>query len=104
MVGVGDLRLSLGLEPGSQDGDEPEFIASLAKIQRAADANGLCVLGFAMTPEILQRRIGLGWRAFVIHGDAGGIFKSGSEGLQFSMKTAEKAGKMNGFATNGVDV
>ncbi|KAL8897461.1 MAG: hypothetical protein Q9207_007206, partial [Kuettlingeria erythrocarpa] len=37
---------------GSMDGDEPEFLAALTKIQRAADANGLAVLGFARTQLI----------------------------------------------------
>ena len=57
MVGAGDLRCSLGLEVGSQDGDEPVFLDALEKIQKAADGNELAVLGFAMTPEILRRRL-----------------------------------------------
>jgi 2-keto-3-deoxy-L-rhamnonate aldolase RhmA len=88
MVGAGDLRFSLSLAAGSQDGDEPSFLAALDKIQRAADANGLAVLGFAMTPEILRRRLQLGWRAFIVHADASGIFKSGTEGLQSTLEVA----------------
>ena len=82
MVGTSDLRLSLGLTPGSMDGDEPCFLDALNKIQRAADANGLAVLGFAVTPDILERRIKLGWRAFVCHADVSGIFGSGTLGLK----------------------
>lgn len=89
MVGAGDLRCSLGLEVGSQDGDEPAFLDALEKIQRAADANNLAVLGFAMSPEILCRRLERGWRAFIIHSDGYGIFKSGTEGLRSSLDVAE---------------
>ncbi|RMD41934.1 hypothetical protein DV735_g3155, partial [Chaetothyriales sp. CBS 134920] len=91
MVGAGDLRASLGLEVGSQDGQEPVFLEAMAKIQRAADANGLAVLGFAMTPDILQRRIQLGWRAFVIHSDASAIYKSGVQTLEAQVKVADAA-------------
>ncbi|KAG6009341.1 hypothetical protein E4U21_002649 [Claviceps maximensis] len=91
MVGAGDLRCSLGLAVGSQDGDEPLFLDALDKIQRAADANNLAVLGFAMTPDILRRRLERGWRAFIIHSDGYGIFKSGVEGLESSLELAAKA-------------
>ncbi|KZF20954.1 HpcH/HpaI aldolase/citrate lyase family protein [Xylona heveae TC161] len=92
MVGASDLRFSLGLEAGSQDGDEPTFLAALEKIQRAADENGLCVLGFAMSPKVLERRLKLGWRALIIHGDAPGIVNSGAESLKSSLKVAELVG------------
>lgn len=88
MVGAGDLRCSLGLAVGSQDGDEPVFLEALEKIQKAADANNLAVLGFAMTPEILRRRLERGWRALIIHSDGYGIFKSGVEGLGSSLELA----------------
>lgn len=90
MVGVGDLRCSMGLEVGSQDGDEPEFIAALDKIQRAADANGLAVLGFAMTPDILRRRLERGWRAFIVHSDGYGVFKSGTESFDAGVKLSKQ--------------
>ncbi|RMZ79862.1 hypothetical protein DV737_g3209, partial [Chaetothyriales sp. CBS 132003] len=103
MVGAGDLRASLGLEVGSQDGQEPAFLEAMSKIQRAADANDLAVLGFAMTPEILQRRIQLGWKAFVIHSDASGIYKSGVQTLEAQMQVAEAASNQgNGLKANGV--
>lgn len=89
MVGAGDLRCSLGLEVGSQDGDESVFLDALDKIQRAADANGLAVLGFAMTPDILRRRLQRGWRAFIIHADGYGVFKSGMESLNDAVKLSE---------------
>ena len=89
MVGASDLRFSLGLEAGSPDGDEPVFIEAMEKIQKAADANGLAVLGFAVTPEILEKRIKLGWRALICHADASGIFNSGTQGLKFNRELAE---------------
>ncbi|KAF8252247.1 HpcH/HpaI aldolase/citrate lyase family protein [Wilcoxina mikolae CBS 423.85] len=97
MVGASDLRFSLGLAAGSMDGDEPSFLAALDKIQRAADANSLAVLGFAVTPEILERRLKLGWRAFICHADASGIFSSGTQGLLAYQKIAE------GKKQNGMD-
>lgn len=99
MVGAGDLRCSMGLEVGSQDGDEPVFLAALDKIQRAADKNGLAVLGFAMTPEILERRLKLGWKAFIVHSDGAGVFKSGVRSFEDNVRLA-KVAAMNGL--NGV--
>lgn len=89
MVGASDLRFSLGLPAGSMDGDEPAFLAALKKIQRAADANGLAVLGFAVTPRILERRLKLGWRALICHADASGIYHSGTQGFEEYCKIAE---------------
>ena len=101
MVGAGDLRCSMGLEVGSQDGDEPEFLAAMEKIQRAADKNGLAVLGFAMTPEILERRLKLGWRALIIHSDGAGVFKSGVKSFEDNVKLAKVVGVNGAKATNG---
>ena len=79
MVGATDLRFSLGLAAGSPDGDEPVFLAALDNIQRAANKNGLTILGFAVTPEIVRRRLSLGWKALICHADASGIFNSGTQ-------------------------
>ncbi|KAF2126176.1 HpcH/HpaI aldolase/citrate lyase family protein [Dothidotthia symphoricarpi CBS 119687] len=92
MVGAGDLRCSMGLEVGSQDGDEPAFLAAMEKIQRAAENNGLAVLGFAMTPEILERRLKLGWKALIIHSDGAAIFKSGVKSFEDNVILAKIAG------------
>ena len=89
MVGAGDLRCSLGLEVGSQDGDEPSFLAALDKIQKTADKNDLAVLGFAMSPDILSRRLNRGWRAFIVHADGSGIFNSGVQSFRSSVEFAE---------------
>ncbi|RYP50318.1 hypothetical protein DL768_004135 [Monosporascus sp. mg162] len=80
MVGAGDLRCSLGLEVGSQDGNGSTILDTLEKIQRAADVNDLAVFGFATTPEILGRRLERGWRAFIVH----------SESVPYSVSTGEK--------------
>ena len=97
MVGAGDLRCSLGLEVGSQDGDEPEILAALDKIQKAADGNGLAVLGFAMTPDILRRRLQRGWRAFIVHADASGIFNSGVQSFSPNVEFAESINGSKGL-------
>ncbi|KAI1324626.1 putative 2-dehydro-3-deoxyglucarate aldolase [Xylariaceae sp. FL0255] len=103
MVGVADLRCSMGYPVGSQDGEEPEFLAAMTKIQRAADKNNLAVLGFAMTDEILQRRVRLGWRALIIHSDGYGIFNSGTQSLEHSVKVSRGLKQVNGYgaALNG---
>lgn len=101
MVGAGDLRCSLGLEVGSQDGDEPCFLAALEKIQKAADANGLAVLGFAMTPEILRRRLKLGWRALMVHSDGSSVFNSGMQSWKSNLKIAEGMGKVHKELNDG---
>ncbi|KAK2037496.1 HpcH/HpaI aldolase/citrate lyase family protein [Colletotrichum somersetense] len=90
MVGVGDLRCSLDLEVGIQDGDEPIFLDALNKIQMAAQANGLAVLGFAMTRQILRRRLQRGWGAFIVHSDGYEIFRSGNESLEEGFQLSEQ--------------
>lgn len=95
MVGASDLRFSLGLPAGSMDGDEPEFVAALGKVQKAADANDLAVLGFAVTPNILQKRLELGWRALICHSDASGIFNSGSQVFETNCELAESLGPLS---------
>jgi len=89
MVGAGDLRCSMGLEVGSQDGEEIIFLTALEKIQKAADRNGLAVLGFAMSPDILERRLKLGWKAFVVHSDGAGVFKSGIKSFDDNVRLAK---------------
>lgn len=71
------------------DGDEPEFLAALERIQDAADSNGLAILGFAVTQEILVKRLKLGWRALICHADASSIFNSGTQSLRSNLLTAD---------------
>ena len=99
MVGASDLRFSLGLQAGSMDGDEPEFLAALERIQNAADSNGLAILGFAVTPEILEKRLKLGWRAFICHADASSIFSSGTQSLQSNLLIAETVAQVKDLQT-----
>ena len=106
MVGASDLRFSLGLPAGSPDGDEPVFVKAMDKIQRAADANGLAILGFAVTPEILKKRLKLGWRALICHADASGIFNSGTQGLRTNRRIAKSvlSSKQSSFVLYGYEV
>ena len=77
MVGTSDLRLSMGLQVGSYDGEEPEFVEALERVQKAADGAGKPVIGFANSRDVLRKRLQLGWRAVVVHMDAEGIWGSG---------------------------
>lgn len=81
-------------------GDEPEFVAALERIQHAADSNGLAVLGFAVTPEILEKRLKLGWKALICHADASSIFNSGTQSLQSNLLIAETVAQIRRLANN----
>ena len=100
MVGATDLRFSMGLEAGSADGDEGVFLQGLEKVQRAADGAGVPVLGFAVTEEVVRKRVRLGWRALVVHADAAGIFNSGVKGLERCVSVAREVRGV-GVATGG---
>ncbi|KAL2065857.1 hypothetical protein VTL71DRAFT_3527 [Oculimacula yallundae] len=89
MVGATDLRFSLGLEAGTNDGDEGSFLESMEKISKAANANNLPILGFATSPEELHRRLASGWSAFMVHGDSAGLYSSGLESLEKYRSAAE---------------
>lgn len=88
MVGASDLRCAPGIEVDSQDGGDSSFLDALETIQRAADRNGLASLGFAMTPEILERRMKRGWRAFVVHSEGSAIFNSRMKSFQDNVKSS----------------
>jgi 4-hydroxy-2-oxoheptanedioate aldolase len=92
-VGTGDLRLSMGLAPGSLDGDETEFVAALEKIRDAAKARGLPIMGFGLSPSILRQRVEMGWSAFIVHGDIDAICQSAKESLELFSRATK--------ATNG---
>ena len=81
-VGTGDLRLCMNLAPGSLDGEEPVFAAALEKIRNTAKTHKLPIMGFGLSPSILQRRIMMGWTAFIIHGDVDAILNSATQSLQ----------------------
>ena len=97
LVGGIDLQASLGLEPSFASTHHPQFLASIEKIQRAADANGLAVMGRVMA-DTLADRIKLGWRLFVCSSDAAGIISWGTQGLENYKKIAENAPRLQ----NGV--
>ena len=92
MVGGFDLQASLGLEPSPGSAHHPEFLAAIKKIQGAADANDLVVLGGAM-PETVADRIELGWRAFLCATDASAIIKAGTESLSSYKSIAESVSR-----------
>lgn len=71
----------MDLAAGSLDGDEPVFCSALQKIRDAAKANNLPIMGFGISPSTLQRRIEMGWNAFIIHGDIDAICTSAIQSL-----------------------
>ncbi|KHN97577.1 HpcH/HpaI aldolase/citrate lyase family protein [Metarhizium album ARSEF 1941] len=106
-IGTGDLRMCMGLAVGSLDGDEPVFVSALRKIRDAAKANNLPIMGFGISPSTLERRIEMGWNAFIVHGDIDAICTSAIQSLDSYSSAADRylsAGrrdKGNG-ATNGL--
>lgn len=92
MVGGFDLQASLELEPSPHSLHHPGFLGAIQKIQGAADANGLVVLGGAL-PDTVADRIKLGWRAFLCATDAGAIIKAGTESLTEFKSIAESTAR-----------
>lgn len=82
--------MSMGLAVGTLDGDEPIFRSALERIRDAAKANNLPIMGFGISPDTVQRRIEMGWSAFIIHGDIDSIYTSAVKSLQlYSTATSE---------------
>jgi len=78
----------MDLAAGSLDGDEPVFCSALQKIRDAARANNLPIMGFGISPSTLQRRIEMGWTAFIIHGDIDAICTSAIQSLNLYSEAA----------------
>lgn len=81
MVGGWDLQSSLGIDPSEASVHHPRFLEAIERIQRAADANGVAVMGGGMA-DTLQHRIRLGWRLFICGTDAAGILNWGNQALE----------------------
>ncbi|KUM62532.1 hypothetical protein ACN42_g4586 [Penicillium freii] len=90
LVGTGDLRMSMGLPGGTLDGDEDIFLDALHKICHAAAANDIPIMGFGSTPQILERRITMGWRAFIVHADFSGIYNSAVQSISSCQSIADR--------------
>ena len=92
----------MDLAPGSLDGEEPVFVAALQKIRDTAKAHKLPIMGFGLSPSILQRRIEMGWTAFIIHGDVDAILNSATQSLQsYSDAAYASDGYQSAHGTNG---
>lgn len=87
--------MSMNLAPGTLDGDEAVFISALQKIHAVATAHQLPIMGFGLSPEILQRRMEMGWSAFIIHGDIDAICTSAVQARQLYAEAAA-VGKREG--------
>ncbi|KAJ7176237.1 hypothetical protein C8R43DRAFT_943031 [Mycena crocata] len=53
---VGDLRLEMGMTL-AMAGDEPEFVAAVAKATKLSEERDIPLLGIAMEPEMIKKRI-----------------------------------------------
>lgn len=97
MVGGYDLQASLNLPVVTESMRHPVFLEAITSIQRAADANGLTVLGSGAL-EALEDRVKLGWRAFLCSPDTTGILVHGNQELEACKARAVSAvtGKWNG--------
>jgi 2-keto-3-deoxy-L-rhamnonate aldolase RhmA len=96
MVGGYDLQASLKLPVITESMRHPVFLEAIVSIQRAADANGLTVLGSGAL-EALEDRVKLGWRAFLCSPDTTGILVHGNQELEACKARAVSAvtGKRN---------
>ncbi|KAJ7715710.1 Pyruvate/Phosphoenolpyruvate kinase-like domain-containing protein, partial [Mycena maculata] len=65
MIGAGDLRMDMGL-PLGLDGDEPEFAAAMAKATKVSKERDIPLLGAAIGPEMIRKRIDQGFRIVVV--------------------------------------
>ena len=83
----------MDLAPGSLEGEEPVFVAALQKIRDTAKAHELPIMGFGLSPSTLQRRIEMGWTAFIIHGDVDAIISSANQSLQSYSDAAYESGR-----------
>lgn len=99
-VGTGDLRLCMDLAPGSLDGEEPVFVAALERIRDVAKRHTLPIMGFGLSPRILQQRIDMGWSAFIVHGDVDAICSTAIQSLELFSQAATAA-KGHGQGSNG---
>lgn len=95
----------MGLATGSLDGDEPIFVDALERIRGAAKANNLPMMGFGISPTTLERRIEMGWNAFIIHGDIDAICTSAIQSLNMYSNAANRhlssKQKNGGHVSNG---
>ncbi|KAJ7182525.1 Pyruvate/Phosphoenolpyruvate kinase-like domain-containing protein [Mycena crocata] len=64
MIGAGDLRLDMGL-PLAFTGDEPTYVAAMQKATEVSKATGIPLLGAAIGPELVKKRIEEGYRILV---------------------------------------
>jgi 4-hydroxy-2-oxoheptanedioate aldolase len=78
-VGPADLSISLGIEPGNNDGN-PLFDDAYATILAACERHGV-VPGCHATAALATRRVEQGFRLVTVHNDALGLVRSARDDL-----------------------
>ncbi|KAJ6534327.1 Pyruvate/Phosphoenolpyruvate kinase-like domain-containing protein, partial [Mycena capillaripes] len=82
MIGHGDLRLEMGLTLTST-GTEPEYVAATQKAKRLSKDLSVPIIGPAMGPEMIKKRVDEGYKIIVccldLHTFAFGMMKTVNE-------------------------
>jgi len=78
-IGPADLSISLGLDPGNNDGDSV-FDEAYETILAACARHGV-VPGCHATPQLGPRRVEQGFQMITVHNDVLGLMRSASEDL-----------------------
>ncbi|KAJ7139032.1 Pyruvate/Phosphoenolpyruvate kinase-like domain-containing protein [Mycena epipterygia] len=93
MIGVGDLRLDMGL-PLQMNGEEPEFVAALQKAKNISKESNIPLLGITDGPETLKKRIDQGFSIFMccvdLHALAFGMIKTVGESKEIAEECMQR--------------
>lgn len=113
MIGTGDLRLDMRL-PFGFDGQEPEFIAAVDRIENAARAHGFPLVGFALGQQAMEAKLAKGYTGLMVGADILAIINAHASLLGMAReaaKTVDERRKLEAGAptakkveTNGVHV
>ncbi|KAJ7471311.1 Pyruvate/Phosphoenolpyruvate kinase-like domain-containing protein [Mycena galericulata] len=89
MIGAGDLHLDLGL-PLSMESDAPEFVAAMAKAKKVSKERNIPLLGVAIGPEMIRKRIDQGFTILASSADLHTLAFGLISTLAEARKTAEE--------------
>jgi len=88
MIGTGDLRLDMRL-PFGFDGQEPEFIAAVDRIENAAKAHGFPLVGFALGQPAMEAKLAKGYNGLMVGADILAIITAHSSLLSMAREAAK---------------
>ena len=81
-VGPADLSISLGIQPGNNDGD-PVFDEAYSRILAACERHGV-IPGCHTVASLGPKRLEQGWRMVTVHNDVLGVIRAAAEDLASS--------------------